>query len=50
MTGRHLAVVLYGKHVADLEQTGGGQNLLHYRDDPGTTPLSITMPIGARVP
>jgi serine/threonine-protein kinase HipA len=42
---RRLAVLLYGRHVADLEQTRGGQHLLHYRDDPGTTPLSLTMPL-----
>jgi len=45
---RHLAVLLYGRHVADLEQTGGGQHHLHYRTDPGDTPLSIAMPLAGR--
>ncbi|WP_456785722.1 type II toxin-antitoxin system HipA family toxin [Cellulomonas sp. P5_C5] len=45
MTGQHLAVLLYGQHIADLEQTPGGQHLLAYRDDPGTTPISLTMPL-----
>lgn len=44
MSSRHLAVLLYDRHVADLEQTHGGQHRVHYRDDPGTTPLSLTMP------
>jgi serine/threonine-protein kinase HipA len=46
VSGRHLAVLLYGRHVADLEQTRGGRHLLHYRDDAGTTPISLTMPLG----
>lgn len=46
MRPQHLAVLLYGQHVADLEQTQGGQHLLAYRDDPGTTPISLTMPLG----
>lgn len=47
MSSRHLAVLLYDKHVADLEQTHGGQHLMHYVDEPGTTPLSLTMPTSA---
>ncbi|TQL02971.1 type II toxin-antitoxin system HipA family toxin [Cellulomonas sp. SLBN-39] len=46
MSAQRLAVLLYGKHVADLEQTTGGQHLLHYREDPGTTPLSLSLPLG----
>lgn len=46
MTGSSLAVLMYGQHVAHLEQTRGGQHLLHYRDDPGATPISLTMPLG----
>lgn len=45
MSNRHLAVLLYGRHVADLEQTRGGQHLLSYRSDPGSTPISLTMPL-----
>ena len=45
MNSRHLAVLLYGQHVADLEQIQGGQHLLHYREAPGTTPISLTMPL-----
>ncbi|GEM_PF-2560188 len=45
MSSRHLAVLLYGRHVADLEQTRGGQHLLNYRSDPGATPISLTMPL-----
>lgn len=45
MSNRHLAVLLYGLHVADLEQTRGGQHLLDYRSDPGATPISLTMPL-----
>lgn len=46
MSSRQLAVLLYGQHVADLEQTQGGQHRLTYHDDPGTTPISLTMPLG----
>ncbi|MEU2199546.1 type II toxin-antitoxin system HipA family toxin [Isoptericola sp. NPDC019482] len=45
MSSRHLAVLLYGRHVAALEQTPGGQRRMHYRDDPGATPVSLTMPL-----
>lgn len=38
-------MLLYGQHVAELEQTHGGQHLLHYRDNPGTTPISLRMPL-----
>ncbi|QOR69747.1 type II toxin-antitoxin system HipA family toxin [Ruania alkalisoli] len=46
MTGQRLAVILYGQHVADLDQTAGGQHVLRYRDTSETTPLSLTMPPG----
>ncbi len=46
MSSRQLAVLLYGQHVADLEQTQGGQHRLTYHDDPGTTPISLSMPLG----
>jgi serine/threonine-protein kinase HipA len=42
---RRLAVVLYGRHAADLDQTPGGQHTLAYTDDPGSTPLSLSLPL-----
>lgn len=45
MSGRTLAVVLYGRHVADLEQTKGGQPTLTYVDTTTATPVSLSMPV-----
>jgi serine/threonine-protein kinase HipA len=41
-------VFLHGKHVADVEQTPGGQHRLAYLPDPGATPLSLSMPFARR--
>lgn len=49
MTGKHLEVWLYGRPVADLEQTSGGQHVLTYRDEvAGATPVSLSMPVNQR--
>lgn len=40
-----LAVLLYGRHIADIRQTSGGQHALAYTSDPGNTPLSLSMPL-----
>lgn len=51
---RHLAVLLDGTYVADVERTRAGALQLHYRDTV-TTPLSLSLPrtvathTGARV-
>lgn len=45
MSSKYLAVVLYGQHVADIEQTRGGAHRLHYTGTPGLTPVSLSMPI-----
>lgn len=47
MTGRTLAVVMYGRHVADLHQTPGGQHTLTYVDTTTTTPVSLSMPVAS---
>ncbi|MCL1899460.1 MAG: HipA N-terminal domain-containing protein [Promicromonosporaceae bacterium] len=40
-----LSVLLYNEHVADLEQTAGGQHRLHYLDSTNRrTPVSLSMP------
>lgn len=46
---KHLSVVLGDEHVADLEQTAGGQHRLHYlpRSTAGTADsISLSMPAG----
>lgn len=45
MSVRALAVVLYGRHVATLVQDHGGAHSLTYTDDPGRTPISLSMPL-----
>jgi serine/threonine-protein kinase HipA len=45
MSASELAVVLYGRHVAHIRQSTGGQFTLRYRDEPGNTPLSLSMPL-----
>lgn len=45
MTASELAVVLYGRHVAYIRQSAGGQFTLRYRDERGNTPLSLSMPL-----
>ena len=47
-TGR-LAVLLYGKHIADLDQTAGGQHQISFLEDSGPNRLSLSMPSGRRV-
>lgn len=42
--GRILAVLLYGQHLADLEQTGGGAHQLTYSDLDAGSGLSLAMP------
>lgn len=44
VTGRTLAVLLYGRHLADLHQTGGGAHGLTYRHLDAETGLSLAMP------
>ena len=43
--GRTLAVILYGQHAANLEQTAGGQHALTYTDTSAATPVSLSMPV-----
>ncbi len=45
MSASELAVVLYGRHIADVRQSAGGQFTLRYRDERGDTPLSLSMPL-----
>lgn len=45
MSVHTLAVVLYGRHVADLVQDHGGAHSLTYTGQPGPTPVSLSMPI-----
>lgn len=45
MSGHELAVVLYGRHVADLRQTTGGQHTLVYVDTTSPTPVSLALPV-----
>lgn len=45
MTSRTLSVVMYGRHVADLVQASGGAHSLSYTDQPGATPVSLSMPL-----
>lgn len=45
MSGTELAVILYGQHIADVRQSSGGQFTLRYRDERGTTPVSLSMPL-----
>ncbi len=45
MATDQLAVLLYGRQIATLEQTAGGQHVLHYSDDPGSTQISLSMPL-----
>jgi serine/threonine-protein kinase HipA len=45
VSGRTLAVVLYGRHIADLVQDGGGAHSLTYVGQPGPTPVSLSMPL-----
>lgn len=45
MSASQLAVILYGRHIADIQQSTGGQFTLRYRDEPGNTPLSLSMPL-----
>ena len=45
MSASDLAVVLYGRHVASIRQSTGGQFTLRYRNEPGDTPLSLSMPL-----
>ncbi len=45
MSGKVLAVILYGRHVADLEQGKGGQPTLTYIDTTAATPVSLSMPV-----
>lgn len=47
MSATELAVVLYGRHVANLHQGGGGQFTLSYLDNRGSTPVSLSMPLVA---
>lgn len=42
-----LAVLLYGRHVAQLVE-GRGHRTLQYGPSPGNTPVSLSMPIEAR--
>jgi len=44
VSARTLAVVLYSHHVADLVQDHGGAHSLTYIDQPGPTPVSLSMP------
>ncbi len=48
MTGKELAVLLYGRQVATVRQTEGGQHTLEYVADPGRTPVSVSMPLSRR--
>lgn len=48
MVVKELAVLLYGRHVAQLTETRGGQHTLTYLDDPGNTPLSLSMSISQK--
>ena len=45
MAAATLAVVLYGRPIATVEQTSHGQRRLEYLPDPGPTPLSLSMPL-----
>lgn len=45
MAADQLAVLLHGRQVATLEQAAGGQHILHYADDPGSTQISLSMPL-----
>ena len=38
-------MILYGQHVADLQQTPGGQHTLTYTDTSAATPVSLSMPV-----
>ncbi|WP_147915286.1 type II toxin-antitoxin system HipA family toxin [Ruania zhangjianzhongii] len=43
-SGRSLAVLLYGEHLADLHQTGGGAHRLQYREVGRGAGISLAMP------
>ncbi|MBK7821886.1 MAG: HipA N-terminal domain-containing protein [Tessaracoccus sp.] len=48
MSAKELAVLLYGRQAGILEETRGGQHILTYSDDPGSTPVSLSMPLTLR--
>lgn len=48
MNLKELTVLLYGRQVGIVEETRGGQHVLTYADDPGNTPVSLSMPLGLR--
>lgn len=48
MSVKELAVLLYGRQVGVVEETKGGQHVFTYADDPGNTPVSLSMPLGLR--
>ena len=45
MASPELAVLLYGRRVATLYQDKNGRHELEYADDPGQTPLSLSLPL-----
>ena len=45
MSSPELAVLLYGRRVAALRQDRNGRHELEYADDPGQTPLSLSLPL-----
>lgn len=50
MTGRTLHVLMHGIHVGDVTQDHAGNRTFRYLEayasDPGSTPLSLSMPLG----
>lgn len=48
MSVKELAVLLYGRQVGVVEETRGGQRVLTYADNPGNTPVSLSMPLSLR--
>lgn len=45
MSAGELAVILYGRHIANLRQSSRGQFTLNYLEDRGDTPVSLSMPL-----